>query len=110
MSSGLTTPDLFAAKPEDISVKWFENLLRGAGCWMTARDVILSTHGKAHERVLRELASASNEIISGQKGYKHTDHATAEEIDHAANWLVSQGKKMIKRGLGIRRAAHRRIG
>jgi hypothetical protein len=103
-------PDLFAVTDESVSVKWLENLLRGAGCWMTARDISLTTRGKAHERILRELASASDQIISGQKGYKHVEHGTAEEIAHASNWLVSQGKKMIKRGLNIRRAGHRRIG
>jgi hypothetical protein len=112
MSSGLTTPtpDLFEFTDESISVKWLENLLRGGGCWMTAKDIILSTRGKAHERTLRDLASQSGQIITGQKGYKHIEHATAEEIAHASNWLISQGKKMIKRGLTIRRSGHRRIG
>jgi hypothetical protein len=103
-------PDLFSAAPEDVSVKWLENLLRGSGCWMTANDISYTTRGKAHERILRELASASDQIISGQKGYKHVAHATAEEIAHASNWLMSQGKKMIKRGIAIRRAGHQRIG
>ena len=36
-------------------------------------------------------------------------HATTAEIDHSAAWLVSQGKKMIKRGLLLRRNAHRQL-
>lgn len=103
-------PDLFGIEADSVSVKWLENLLRGSGCWMTAKDIILTTRGKAHERTLRELASKSSQVISGQKGYKHIEHATAEEIDRAANWLVSQGKQMIKRGISIRRSGHRRIG
>lgn len=93
-----------------MDAKWLENMLRGAGCWLTAKDINLSTHGKAPERTLRDLASTTDQIISGQKGYKHIEHATAEEIDHAKNWLISQGKKMIKRGIAIGRAGHRRIG
>jgi hypothetical protein len=103
-------PDLFGVEVDSVAVKWLENLLRGHGGWMTARDIILTTRGKAHERTLRELASKSSQVISGQKGYKHISHASAEEIDRAANWLVSQGKQMIKRGLTIRRSGHRRIG
>lgn len=92
------------------SAAWLENILRDAGCWMTAKDLILSTHGKTHERNLRELASASDWIISGQKGYLHLQHASAEEITHAANWLESQAKKMSDRAGKIRRNAHRGIG
>jgi hypothetical protein len=106
----IAAPDLFAFTGETLSVAWLENLLRGAGCWMTARDLILTTRGQAHERLLRELASASPAIITGQKGYKHIEHATAAEIAHASDWLISQGQKMIARGITIRRSAHRRLG
>lgn len=91
-------------------VRWLEELLRGAGCWMTARDVMLTCRGRLHDRDLRALASASSRIISGQKGYKHIEHGTTEEIAHASNWLISQGRVMIQRGIRIRRAAHGRIG
>jgi hypothetical protein len=53
--------------------------------------------------------SSAGEIISGQKGYKLSAEATIDEIDHAANWLISQGKKMLKRGIAIRRKAHQKI-
>ena len=100
-----------AAPPTPTDARWLEDLLRGAHCWMKASDILLSCHGAGlHDRLLRELASSSRKIISGQKGYKHTDHATQEELVHASDWLISQGKKMIRRGIGIRRAAHGRIG
>ena len=102
-------PDLFTA-PEAVSAQWLENLLRGAGCWMTARDIAESTHGRVNDRDIRELASSSHQIISGQKGYKHADHSTPEELAHAKNWLISQGRKMIQRGIAIGRYAHGRIG
>jgi len=97
--------------PESPDVRWLEDLLRGAHCWMTARDILQTCRGsRLHDRLLRALASASDWIISGQKGYKHLEHATADEISHASNWLISQGKVMIKRGIRLRRNGHRRIG
>ena len=101
---------LFESKPTDTNVVWLEELLRGAGCWMTARDIIQTCGARLHDRDVRELASASGWILSGQRGYRHMSHATTEECDHAAAWLVSQGKKMIKRGLLLRRNAHKNLG
>lgn len=107
----MTTQLELTPPPADpTSPAWLENLLRDAGCWMTAGDIVLSTHGQTNERHLRELASASDWLISGQKGYLHLEHASAEEIAHAANWLESQAKKMGERAGKIRRNAHRRIG
>jgi hypothetical protein len=101
---------MFVAEPDDKNVRWLENLLKGAQCWMTAKDIMLTVNGKLIDRDLRSLASASANIISGQKGYKHIKHATAEEISHAANWLESQAKKMSDRAGAIRRNAHRIFG
>ena len=101
-------PDLFAPPPAT-DVRWLEQMLRGANCWMTAKDIFVSTFGRVGDRDLRALASSSEWIISGQKGYKHLEHATPEEVAHARNWLVSQGKAMIKRGLRLERNAHRRM-
>jgi hypothetical protein len=94
----------------DADVAWLENLLQGAKCWMSAKDICLTVVGRLGDRDIRALASETNRVISGQKGYKHIENATPEEIAHSANWLISQGKKMIKRGIGQRRAAHGRIG
>lgn len=101
---------MFQHAPEDANVQWLENFLRDGKCWFTARDIELSTHGRVGDRDIRALASASPWIISGQKGYKHLEHASPEEVDHAANWLESQAKKMSERACLIRRNAHRRIG
>lgn len=94
-------------------VQWLENLLAGAGTWMLASDILLSIGwpvNDANKRWVRQLASQSMEIISGQKGYLHTTAASAEEVNHSANWLISQGKEMIKRGLAQRKAAHAILG
>lgn len=115
MSSSLTTKrdpqlGLFQFAPADANVQWLENLLQGHGAWMTMKDISFTTGGRIGDRDIRALASASEWIISGQRGYKHIEHASPEENAHASNWLISQGKQMIKRGCRIRRNAHRRIG
>lgn len=94
-------------------VQWLENLLAGAGAWMLASDILLSIGwpvNDANKRWVRQLASGSLEILSGQKGYLHVTAASAEEVNHSANWLISQGKEMIKRGLAQRKAAHGMLG
>lgn len=101
---------LFEARPDDKNVVWLEELLAGARAWMTARAIAATVAGRIGDRDLRALASASAWIISGQRGYKHLQHATPEEIDHAAHWLESQAKKMSERACSIRRNAHRVIG
>jgi len=102
--------DLFAVPPIQVSGLWLENLLKGAACWMSARDIELTTRGVAGDREIRKLASASEKIVSGDRGYKHIEHATTDEIDHCSNRLVSQGKKMIRRGIAIRRNGHALLG
>ncbi|HYG36371.1 MAG TPA: hypothetical protein VEC99_16375, partial [Clostridia bacterium] len=61
-------------------------------------------------RWVRALAQASDWVISGQKGYKHLSHATAEEVNHFIHWMESQGKKMIGRAERMRRNAHGVLG
>ena len=101
---------IFTYPPDDSNTVWLETLLDGAKCWMTASDIALTTSGKIGDRDIRALASSSSNVLSGQKGYKHIKHATAEEIDHAANWLESQAKKMSDRAGAIRRNAHKIFG
>lgn len=105
-------PELFAPPrhSEDRDVAWLENLLKANKDWMTSTQCIGMLQRPASDdnrRWIRELASRSEWIISGQKGYKHIEHGTTEEINHAANWLESQANKMSKRAAGIRRNAHR---
>jgi len=107
----MTQPDLPIITPSvDPDVRWLEQLLLDAHTWMTAGDIGLTTRGRVTDRDIRALASASALIISGQKSFLHIEHATAGEIAHASNWLVSQGKGRIKRVPRIRRNAHGRIG
>jgi len=104
---------LFEAKPTDTNVVWLEQFLKQHARWITASD-ILKWHGRveteSEKRTIRALANASEWIIQGQLGYKHMESATAEEIDHAANALESQAKKMGERAGRIRRNAHKIFG
>src|SRR5690242_12069544 len=92
-------PDLFEQPRHagDADTVWLESVLKAVQGWLTAEHILYHL-GRAttdsNKRWLRELASQSQWIISGQRGYKHIEHATAEEIEHAANWLESQAKKM----------------
>lgn len=107
-------PDLFdpkrVATVAGAEVSWLERLLTESRCWMSAADIRETTNGRVTDRDVRETASGCPRIISGQKGYKHIAYATAEEINHAANWLESQAKKMSDRACAIRRHAHRILG
>jgi hypothetical protein len=104
---------LFTGPRENANVGWLEKLLLEAGTWRTASEILQAVNWESNDtnkRFLRSLAEASDYILSGQRGYKHAGHATAEEIRHSSNWLVSQGKKMIKRGIAQRRRAHAIFG
>ena len=81
--------------------------LRGQG-WVPARKICLWLN--LSDRTIRAYAEQSEgEIISGQNGYKLADEATIDEINHASNWLISQAKKMLGRGIAIKRKAHTRL-
>jgi hypothetical protein len=105
---------LFEAQPDDPTVQQFVALLSRADAWMTAAQVLgqmrlLNTD--ANRRLVRAWAEAAEDVvISGQKGYRHVAKATPEEIAHFSNWMLSQGKKMIRRALNTRRHAHTLVG
>jgi len=95
-------------------VAWFQNFLRENKGWHTATEILTTLGRQGNDEVgkrwLRRLAADSTWILSGQSGYKALEHATAEEIDHAANWLEHQAKEMSDRAGGIRRNAHKIFG
>ena len=110
-----TQPALFVTRQDkaERDVRWLESSLAAAGSWRTATEILVSIGWPVNEggkRWLRDLASQSNVILSGQRGYLHAGKATAEEVSHSSNWLISQGKEMIKRGISQRRAAHAILG
>ena len=106
-----TTPSLFDPRPvvRDLDVRELEALLASAGGWLYAREVLARLGRPVTEdgkREIRAIAAECPRILSGQRGYCHLRHATPEEIHHAKQWLISQGKQMISRGIAIARAAH----
>ena len=98
----------FKAEPDDPRLVILKARLRDSG-WVTARQ--LKCQLGLSDRDCRALAEASEgEIISGQKGYKLTEQSTPEETKYSSAWLISQGQKMIRRGIAIRRCAHAHLG
>ncbi len=91
-------------KANSDAVGKFVALLEWRRGWITAKR--LSSF--ADDRTLRALANASEgRIIAGQRGYKAACHATSDEIAHSAHWLEHQGKEMLRRARGIRKAVTR---
>ncbi len=116
------TGDLFAPRqvaaqakpgaPERKEVEWFENLLKGASCWMTASDILLTVGRPVDDsgkRWLKALCAETVWVIGGQKGYRHVQHSTPDEINHAASRLESAAKVMADRAGAIRCNAHKII-
>jgi hypothetical protein len=113
-ADGLTTVDptdqielpLFKVARENRSVQCLINTLDGRG-WMTCSQILrlwFMPPTEANKRWVRALAEAAgDDVLSGQAGYKLVKAGTAEEVYRASSWLISQGKKMISRGIAIRR-------
>lgn len=75
--------------------------------WIKARQI--EEEIEIDDRRMRVIAERSDgRILSSHKGYRLFDPSTSiEEAERAANRLISQGKKMIQRGVAIRRRFHR---
>ncbi len=77
------------------------NALKGRG-WTQAR--VLGPLVAHTPREIRAAAAASGgRVIAGQRGYCLIEEASVPEVEQSASWLISQGNKMIARGLEIRR-------
>jgi hypothetical protein len=77
-------------------------LLRQRG-WQTAKD-IQQLRPQWNERFIRLLANAAGRQITsgpGTPGYCLTEEVETEELKHAARSLMSQGKAMLERGIGL---------
>ena len=87
----------------------FCQLLRGRG-WVTARRITM-LRPEWDERYIRRLASESKTRVMsfpGSPGYRLTNELTAadaEQLDHAANSLISQGRENMERGISYQRLA-----
>ena len=109
----MTQLSLFAPPPDDPNIKWLESLLESRAALLTAAQVLAAAgqdDADWRRRSVRALAQASDWIISGQRGYKHLAHATAEEASHFVGWMESQARLMTQRAERVRRNAHRIFG
>lgn len=106
----MTTQLELTPPPVATDTAWLETLMLNAGGWLTAADIATRTGHLVDDRQIRRLASASLNIISGDKGYRHADKSSIEELHHAASRLDSQSDKMKLRANRIRQYAHQRIG
>ncbi len=102
---------LFAPRNDAEKVQWLLDLLAD-GNWHHAAEALNARNMPPTEgakRMIREAAELSEgRVISGQKGYKLTAHATAEEIDHFTRQLRSQAAKMTRRVIAAQNFFYRR--
>ncbi len=113
MMAQATLP-LFRVEKDDPQVTRFVDLLLSHGGWLNSREALealgLEDTDNARRALRAWAEAAESELISGQRGYKHVDKATAEEIGHFCSWMESQGEKMKLRAARTRARAHGRIG
>ncbi len=99
----------FSQRPPKPSVDEVEAVcafLAGKG-WIKASQI--ETEIEINDRRMRVIAEKSDgRILSSHEGYRLFEPTTSmAEAERAANRLISQGKKMIMRGVAIRRRFHR---
>lgn len=79
--------------------------------WQT-RAQLVSSLGWC-ERKIRDVAeSMGSEIVRGQRGFKLTADLQREDLSaaaQAADAALSQGKRMIRYGLALKRQLHAKI-
>lgn len=105
--------DLLNPAPAGPDPSALESDLLRLGGWHTAAELLIARGEPAadwRKRRLRAEAAASEDIISGQRGYKHADRSTLEELHHFAAWMESQASEMQRRAQALRRRAHARMG
>ena len=81
--------------------------------WVNASTLIEyfhMPHTEQAKRTLREWAEEDSDIISGNRGYCLICNALPDETLHSAYRLISQGKKMVKRGIRQMRRYHQMHG
>lgn len=80
--------------------------------WQTRSQ--LCQHFGWTERHLRDVAeSMGTDIVRGQLGFKLTASVTRDDISagiQSAEAFLSQGKRMIRYGLGLKRRLHSVVG
>lgn len=98
--------------PQERSVELVA-LLRDRG-WLTRRQIHDLTGWD--DRSIRSAAEAAVDakgrpaIVRGPMGFAVFERATVDAISHASEIAISQGKLMIRYGVGLKHRLHERIG
>lgn len=107
-------PDLFtatAAEPTDAEklrahLDWYKT-------WRT-REEIERSLGWSERHIRRAAESLGTEILRSQAGFKLRCHYNRDTdmilVQACADSFISQGKKMIRYGVGIKQFLHRQVG
>lgn len=99
---------LFQTAPGDPEVERFLYLLAHYGR-MTRRDFLIVA--KWQPRTVRMLAEAAgDQVVRGQFGFELVEFASLDEVKHAAEIAIAQGKKMIAYGTKMLNRAHQKVG
>jgi len=108
--------DFFETPPDDPNIAVLEGLL-ASGKWRKSTemmDEIFTRSGGQTEwsgaKINSLAAAACPRIISGDLGYKLTEHATPAEVDHFCNQMRGRGQAMVERAEKTRRFAHKIFG
>jgi hypothetical protein len=99
-----------AADPKAESTAALTGWLASHPGWHTARQLAAALD--LSDREVRAAAERSEGLVisgPGTPGYCHASHCSAEQISHAADTLLSQARRMIRRALRMRRRAHQII-
>lgn len=95
------------APPADDEVTRLERWLRDHPGFHTAAAI--SATLEMPDRKIRQLAEAADGLIvsgPGSPGYCHLTHCPVEIVARVNDAMISQGKRMIRRGIRSRNRAH----
>ena len=96
-----------AAEPSPELVNAFIGHLANSG-WQTRRQLTMALG--VCERTVRQLAElAGPDVVRGPRGFALFEKVEAEEALHCAEIAISQGKKMIRWGFGLKKRIHQRV-
>ena len=95
-----------ATRGKDPRVARMIAILRAVDGWCTAAHFKRTMDWS--DRLCRELANQSRGwILSGNKGYLYTPHATVTDFTECNGRIYSQGKRMLQRAVEQQRVYHK---
>jgi hypothetical protein len=100
--------ELYAPQPTSNDVEKLLGVLTIHG-WTTRKQLaaILSWN----PRTIRAVAElAGPDVVRGPKGFNTFQKASTDEIKECAEIAMSQGRKMMRYGLRLKKRLHARIG